>query len=519
MPTISFSEAVGGPVPNVEIEINLQGAGGLPDGEQIRSIIVVAERVAAGTLAANAISSTAFADANAGIAAFGANSPGAHMVAAIYDYYNSESGKAKCEVWGAALAEKATGTAPVQTLTFAAGPATSAGVFIFSIGGKRINVPVAVGDVIADIKTATINAWDAQAQKDRAPVLLTDGGGGVVTITGSVKCAHMNNIALETIQDPDTAITDTWSGTTMGAAGGTPGVGSYISGDFTAVLANLASFTSAGQYVIPWSENGNAAAQAFDTVVPAEFRDHVISQANANNMIPASLRVAWKSSAANIVAAIAVLDTNDCERVSLAAAPYSATGGSGTWDGEIAARYAAMRASETHLGRTFDGLLFSDIDLPNATDNWTQAECKTLIEGGASPIWVRPLNSDLEMCRDVMCRTNFGVVDSQVMDSLDYIRADFANALTANPRQSIVADDADLPPVDFITQPKAIKALLRARADMLADAGYMTNVATNWDSVVVNLSGSTLQLTIPVDLIPGLHNQMVRMDVAVPPGA
>jgi phage tail sheath gpL-like len=521
MPTITFTEASGGPVPAVEIEINLQGAGGLPSGEQIRSIMVVAERVAAGTLAADTLSSTAFADADAAIAAFGANSPGAHMCAAIFDYNNSQtgSGRPKCEVWGGAVAEKATGTAAVQTLTFAAGPATSAGTWIFSIGGKQLSVNVAVGDVIADMKTAVIAAWDALAQKDRCPVLMTDGGGGVVTITASVKGTHLNNIGLETIQDPNCGITDAFSGTTMGAAGGTPGAGPHATADFDNIIAALGSFYDAGQIVIPWTEAGNAAGQVFNPTAPDDFRDHVISMGDATNMVPSSLRMAYKSTTTILNAAVAALDTDDCERVSLVGAPYSTTGGSGSWEGEIAARYAAMRATQTHLGRSFNGLYFKEVETPNAADNWTKTEQKTLIEGGVSPVAVPVGGDTITMVRDVACRTNFGVLDTNVMDVLDYIREDFRAALVAEPRLSIVDDDAEKPPVDFITSPRQIRGLLRSRADLLEQAGYMTNVETNWPNVVTNLSGSTLQLSIPVSLIPALHNIMVRLDAAVPPGA
>jgi hypothetical protein len=47
----------------------------------------------------------------------------------------------------------------------------------------------------------------------------------------------------------------------------------------------------------------------------------------------------------------------------------------------------------------------------------------------------------------------------------------------------------------------------------------MQKVAENWENVSVNLSGSTVQLSIPISLIPGRHNTMVRLDAAVPPGA
>ena len=518
MPTISFSRAIGGPVPMVEIEINLSGSGGLADGSQIRSIIVVAERVA-GTQAADTISATAYGSGADAIAAFGTTSPGAAMCAAIYDYYNSETGGPKCEVWGACIDEDAGSTAAAQTMTVAVN-ASAAGVLTQRIGGKIFRTAISNGMTPANQEIAIVASFNDSLEKDRPPLVATAPGAGVCTYTGSVKGAHLNNIGCEVVsQGSITGSTYTWSDTTMGGAGGTPGVSALAAGDFTAIIAALTSFTDAGQYVIPWTEMGNAAAQVFDTTVPPIFRDHVISQGAADKMIPATLRMAWKTIPATAVAAVAALDTNDCERVSLAVAPYSIVEGSGTWDGEIAARYAAMRATERHLGRSFDGLPFSGIATSLAADVFTRAELTTLLNGGCSPLNTPPMGDTVEITRDVSCRIDLGMLDTQAMDSLDYIREDMQAALVAQRRMSIVADDADLPPVDFITQPKVVKALLRSRADLLAKAGYMTNVATNWPNVTTNLSGSTLQIALPIDLIPALHNIMARLDATVPPGA
>ena len=521
MPDITFTNAVGGPVPNVEIEINLSGGTGLASGEQIRSIIVVAEKVAAGTQTADTISATAYGSADDAIAAFGTTSPGAIMCADIFDYNNKQagSGRPKCEVWGACIDEDAGSTAAEQDFTIV-NTSTAAGVLIQRIGGHLFRTAIGNAMIIADQATAIRDTFN-DAPEHMRPPLLASAVAGVVTYTASVKGAHMNNIALETVsQGSITASTYTWENTTMGgAAPGTPGIGALASGDFTAVIAALTSFANAGQYVIPWMENGLEGATVFDVTVPPIFRDHVISQGDASNMIPASLRMAWKATPAAAVSAIAALDTNDCERVSMAIAPYSDSGESGTWEGTIAARYAAMRATQRHLGRSFDGLRFPDVATSAAGDNFTRGELKTIIEGGGAPLWVPPFQSTVEINRDVACRMDLGVLDTMAMDALDYIRNDFATALLSQPRQSIVADDQEVPLVEWMTQPSIVKSFLRSRADMLASAGYMTNVASNWENVTLNLDGSTLQLAIPISLIPALHNYMVRLDATVPAGA
>ena len=528
MPTITFTEAVGGPVPAVEIEIHLTGSGGLPSGEQIRNVVIIAERVAAGTQTVDTISATPIGSRDDGIANCGANSPGAAMVAALYDHYNSESGAPKCNVWTLPVTEKATGTAPIQTLTVAGGTNTAAGIVTLAIGGHLFPVSIPNSTIVNDQAILIAAAFNNADQADKPPLVATTPGAGVVTFTGSVKCAHMNNIGLRVVSQGSILVsTYTWSSTTMGGAGvgGTPGVGGLLAADLATALAALLVFTDADQYVIPWTENGTTAAKfggnTFNAVLPTAFRAHIITKANATNMIPTSLRMAWKSNVAKAVAAVGTLDTNDTERISLAVVGnVTATGVStcGQWEGEIAARYAGLRATERHYGRSLDGLKMPGLENSLPADNFTAAECKTLLEGGCTPIWVPAFSSDMELCRDVACRMDFGVLDTMAMDALDYIRSDFAATLNAQRRMSIVADDADLPPVDFITQPKVVKGLLRSRADALAKAGYMTNVATNWPNVTVNLSGSTLQLALPIDLIPALHNVQVRMDATVPAG-
>lgn len=511
--TITFTEAAGGPVPAVEIEINLQGAGGLPSGDEIRNIIVVAERVAAGTSSANAVNSTPFADADAAQTWFGAGSPGDCMCQQIFAYRNSKTGAAKAQVYGAAIAEKATGTAANQTLTFATN-ASGNGTWIFSVGGHQVSVTVSTGDTPTLQAAALEAAWDALSWANKPPIEIGVAA-GVATFTCSVKGTHINNVALETIQDPGIATTATWGGTTMGA-GATAGAGPQLVADYATLIANLASFTDAGQYVIPWAEAGNAAAKSFDDDAAETWIDHVNDRGDATNMVPATLIMAYKDTAANIVAAVTGFDSDDSERVNLLGHPYSATGGSGTWEGELAAQFAAMRASEQHFARSLDGLAFRNLQAPNASDNWTHAEQKTLIEGGVSPAYLPKGSSDVSLVRCIMARTGFGVVDGTIMDSLDYVRESCeAKLLASIDRFSIVDDDEEPPPVEHITQPAAIKALLRGVFVDLQNAGYITNLADNWDNVVVNLSGNTIQLSIPTDIVPQLHNIQVRLDATV----
>ncbi len=142
--SISFTEALGGPVPATEIEINLQGAGGLPSGDRIRDIVILGERLATGTSAADEVTTVPFADADAAKTWFGEGSVGHLLAEYVFDYRNGETGTAKASVYGAAVAEGA-GAAPIAKLTFA-NAATGNGSWTLRFGGKKWSFAVANGD-------------------------------------------------------------------------------------------------------------------------------------------------------------------------------------------------------------------------------------------------------------------------------------------------------------------------------------------------------------------------------------
>jgi hypothetical protein len=132
--TITFYEATADGVPGCQIEIKLNAAGGLVNANDYRNTSIMAERVAAGTSAANEVASVPFASESDAIAWFGANSPGAMMASYIYNHREPEIKKAKCDIYGIAIAESA-GVARICLQTFVTS-ASAAGDWIFEVGQR-----------------------------------------------------------------------------------------------------------------------------------------------------------------------------------------------------------------------------------------------------------------------------------------------------------------------------------------------------------------------------------------------
>jgi phage tail sheath gpL-like len=486
---IPFSEATGGPVPKVEIEINLTGGGGLPSSTDRRDIYIMAERVTAGTSVADEVKSTPFADANDAQNWFGVLSPGSFMSHSVFNYLGS-NGKSKCDVYGIALAEVSGGTAEAFTLTLATN-STAAGTWVFEVWGKQFQISVASGDTPTVQALAVQNAFNALTGANRPPFTAV-AAVGVVTFTCSVKGVAFNSTMYRTVTDPDIGTTDVWASSAAGS-------GAQAT-NMTTVLANMAGV--ALRQLVP-SFNDDASLE--------ELIDQVNTNSNATNMLGSKLVTADVDTASNLATWAAALDSDDAERV-------VAVGINGTYShpSEIAARYAALRASETHLARSLNGITMPAIVAPARSDVFTETEQSTLLEAGVTPLAVPAGTSTVRVVREVIVLTLYGVVDGAVMDVYDYTRDYWASVISANlSRASIVSDTAVLPPVPHITRPKAVKSLLRGATDQLEQIGYLTNVETNWESVVVETTANTIKLSIPCEMVPQLHNVMISEQAAV----
>jgi phage tail sheath gpL-like len=230
-------------------------------------------------------------------------------------------------------------------------------------------------------------------------------------------------------------------------------------------------------------------------------------------MLGATVICAAKDSASDLVTEVATLDSNDGERFMVVGVKATQM-----WTGEIAAKVAAIQCAEPSIPRSLNGLALADVEIPTtAATNWTADELVTLLNNGITPLYVAPGDDQLRIVRAVSIRTEYGVMDFALMPTLDYVRDDLkTNGAAAFARCSIVDDDAELPDVEYVVQPKIIKAWAKSRCKIHEANGYLTNVDTLWDDVEIEWDeANTVTMAIPVAMVKQLHNTMIRLDQEV----
>jgi phage tail sheath gpL-like len=495
MATINFTEATGGPVPKLEVELNPQGGGGLPSLDIVRNVVFLGSRVAAATLAADEVGGPYSTPAEFE-AATGAGSPVCCMGRAYFDYYNRKVGYPKSQVYAAVHAEDSGGTAATQTLTFATN-ADANGTWVFEVGGHTVRVPVVSGDTPTVQAAAFVTQYNALTWTNKPPVTAASAI-GVVTLTATVKGAEMNSIGVRTVIDPGIATTDTWGGTSMSG-----GAGTYDSTELDNVLAALAAFGDAACYVVAYEDDAT-----LELLI-----DHINTKANAVNKKPSYLFVARDNTVAQLASDAVALDTSgDSWRT-----VFNGIEGTETWTGDVAATACATANAESHIARSVDGLIATRIGVPpSVADRFTEGDCKTLLESGVTPWYVHPGQTEVGCCRMVMCTDEWGVKDFAHVRVADYTRAACVTRLENElDRASIVADDAFVPPIDHITQPKAVAALIHGVLLDLENEGILTGVAEKWPQYVSELLGTELRQATPIEMVDQLHNYMLRLDIVL----
>lgn len=491
---ITFTQSTGGPVPSVQIEINLAGVAGVDVGE--KDLYFMGEGNS-GTLSDDTVS-VALGSGDDAIAAAGDRSVAAFMAAHAFEFNNqADSGRVKGQVFIAQITD-AGGTAAEQTLTFAVN-ATAAGTWVFAIGRKIFRVSVQSGDTPTIQADRFVSVYNAAVGSNRLPIAAV-AAVGVVTLTASATGIHFNPIALETITDPGIATTATFSGVTMGAVGGTPGVGVHTGGNLDAILAVL--LTQKTRRLVP-GFNDDASLE--------ELITHVNDKGDAVRQLGGQLVVANIDTRANLVTwATALDDGDDADRV----IAVGASDDTKSWFAELAAVAAAGDSSESETARSLNDLALASLHVPD--DTFDATDLQVMLENGVTPVY-RPSGDDTQrISRWVMAATRFGVIDGALIDVLDVVRDRLGTRLRAvNNRASIVADD-QVAYKGFVTQPKAQKGIILSEFLQYERDGLLTGVEDLFDQVqIAQPNPNTLQLAIPTAMLPQLHNTQIRLDAQI----
>jgi phage tail sheath gpL-like len=492
--TITFYQATGGPVPKIEIEIYLRNVAAPPSGE--RDIWILAERVSAGTSAANEVRSVPFASEAEAIAWFGAGSPGAYIASYLFNYNDGIIGRVKGQIYGAAVAAAGAASGAV-TQTFATSAAAS-GTWVFEIGGHPISVGVSSGDSITAQGDAVVAAWAALDPCNKCPLTPVNNA-GTVTWTFNVVGAVGNAITCSTLTDPGVTTTCTWgaSGVTAGGTAGFPVL--------TTVLAALAA-TRTKVLVTSWSDFTNTTGQA--EVINA----HIVTKSAAPQMLGGQVIMASVDSVVNVVTNAGVVDDSDGERFCV-----PCRRGAHEWPAEISAKVAAAYAAEPNLGRSHDGIDVSQY--PSSRANcYLESEEKTLLNGGASPLNTPTGVSGVYITRLVSTRSAYGVMDFALMSVLDYVRdATHAQIAADFPRASFV-EDADLATTaEHVKTPGMLRESCRIAFKVCEEAGFIYHVDEDFKDVDVELdmTTGTMSVALPTRMLPQGHNYKIRLDAEV----
>ena len=491
--TIAFTQIVERAVPEVQFEINLRGGGGLPDSQELKDIWIVAERVAAGTSAADEVRDTPFGSEGEAVTWFGEGSPGAHMASAVYNFRGSD-GKdpmtPKSKVWGVALGPPAgMPVAATLAVTFA-GNASAAGTFELLIGGHLVKVGIESGDTPTIAGDKLVTAFNALPRHKRPPFAAVNAV-GAVTFTCSVAGAHGNTCGFSVLTSPD--ITMTCTAATPFPVNGT------LYPTLTTALANALAQTTA-LIVTPWGA---------DNTTMEGLLDHANAKAAAGSELPCRVICSRNDTAGALATAAAAIDTDDGERFMMVG-----TRGAVAWAGHIAAWAAAIDASEPHSARSLNGVSMPDFYPPVVASRFTRSEEDTLLKAGVSPVGYRA--GTMRLTRAVAIRTSFGVLDWATMNNWDYCRAYLSERAVATwVRMSLVEDDQLATTAMHVTSTGGVRAAFYSWLKDLEANGNLVDVDAYWEQSRYELDGGTLSLAIPGEMLPQWHQTYGRLDATV----
>lgn len=435
----------------------------------LQKTLIVGQRLASGSVAANTVVDV-FSDEEAA-AYFGRGSLAHRMVMAALranPYLSLEA---------IALDDAASGLAAHGTVTIT-GPANTAGVLTLRLGGDKVQIAIAVGDVQNAIAAALKAQFDAQPDLPVTAAVVNN----VVTLTAKNKGLQGNGIHLAA---------------SCSAANVTAAVGAMAGGDVDPdVTTAMATVFSAGHNVIvcPWNDATSLQA----------LRDHLEAVAG-----PLEKRGAVGIYAKADTLALATTLAGDINggRVTGIVVP-----GAYEMSCEIAAIYGAIVAFEEDPARPLNGLTLPGVTVP-PIDKWlSRTEQENALNNGVTPTEVGP-GGTVQIVRAITTYTvnatgtpDIALLDLTTIRTLDYTRKAIVDRLSLR----------------FPRSKKTARVMRQIREEVL-DVLYklesleiLENVKANEDGVIVEedlQDPNRVNVRIPSDVVNGLHVVGIRIDL------
>jgi len=434
----------------------------------LQKVLIVGQRIAAGSVAANIITSV-FSDADA--AGYFGNGSQLHLMCRAAIKANPY-----LALQAIAMDDAGAGVLAAGTVTLT-GPATKAGVLTVKVAGKPVRI------AIANTDTATVIAAALAAQIALQPDLPVTAAAaiGVVTLTAKNKGTQGNNIKIE-------------AATT--AAGTTAVVAAMAAGATDAVLATeLATVFAAGLDIIisAWNDATSLAALKahLDSVSgPLEQRGAIGVYGHTGSLATATTLAAGVN-AGRISGCNFKVPEQPCE---------------------LAAAYGAVVASEEDPAQPLNLLELAGITAPALADRLSRTEQETALYNGVTPLDAGP-GETVQIVRAITTYTldaqsipDISLLDLTTIRTLDYVRKACRERISLRfPREKLSER----------TAPKVKDQLLDVLYK-LEELEIVEQVEANVDGVIVERDlqdPNRLDAKIPVDVVNGLHVFAGRIDL------
>ena len=370
------------------------------------------------------------------------------------------------------------GAAATGTITIA-NAATGSGVLSLYIGNEKIEVAVANGAAVADIATAL-----AAAVNNLADLPVTAAAAlGVVTLTARNKGTVANQLDLEATITP--------------GIGSTVAVVAMAGGTIDPDIQDALDKVYASQYslvVTPYN----------DATSLATLRDHLDAVSGAIEQRPG---VGYYAIDTSLASAITLATGINSGRI---VGPLLRGTRSPSY--EIAAAFAAVRASESDPARPLNYLPLKGIAAPAEAQRLTRQEQESALANGVAPLQVGP-GQQVQIVRAITTYVenlagvpDISLLDVTTIDSLDYGRRAVRERLLLRfPRAKL-----------------STKTPARIRTEVLDVMNRLERLEI-WENVAANRSGVTVErdeqdpnrvnIRIPADVVNGLHVTAGRIDL------
>lgn len=435
----------------------------------LQKTLIVAQRLAAGTIAANTPVEV-YSDSEAATY-FGRGSMAHLMVRAalIANPYLALTVLAMDDA-GASVAATAT---VVHT-----GPATSAGTLTLNVGGQQVVIAIASGDASTAIAAAL------KAQCDKQPDLPVSATvvASTVTLTAKNKGTQGNGIKLSTV------VTATGVAATAGAMG--------AGATDPTVATGLAEVFASGHNIVISAWN--------DATTLTALRTHLDNVSGPLEQRGAIGIYGHTGTLANATTLASGVNSGRISGMLVPSAYHMAY--------EVAAAYGAVVASEEDPARPLNTLALTGIAVPPLANRLSRTEQENALYNGVTPSEVGP-GDKVQIVRAVTTYTldpqsvpDISLLDLTTIRTLDYVRKACRERISLRfPREKLSA-----------RTPDKVRGELLDVLFKLEELEIVEMVEANKAAVLVERDlqdPNRLDARIPVDVVNGLHVFAGRIDL------